>query len=236
VLLSDCMKPACMQKWKAKQDRKSTTKPDTKPPTQQEGQQHLNINVDDDSEGTDVYVTDDDDGCFDMAEFQEYQFHQESNGKVEKDYIILDNQSTHDTFYNPELLCNIKRARGSVIVRANGSQIKYDHTSVLPGYGTVWFNPAGIATILSLSRVEDKGHSVIYIKGEFTVTNKTSKNVTIFKKHGGLFVHRVDIGGGTTLVQTVEENMALYTPHQIMKARAARELYAMVDMVQLQPS
>jgi hypothetical protein len=41
-------------------------------------------------------------------------------------------------FYDPELLCNIKRARGSVIVRANGGQIKYDHTGVLPGYGTVW--------------------------------------------------------------------------------------------------
>jgi hypothetical protein len=32
MLLSDGTKPVCMQKWKAKQDRKSTTKPDTKPP------------------------------------------------------------------------------------------------------------------------------------------------------------------------------------------------------------
>jgi hypothetical protein len=52
--------------------------------------------------------------------------------------------------------------------------------------------------------------------------------VTIFQKQGGLFIHRVALPGGTAFVQTVEENLAMYTPCQILKARAARELYAMV--------
>jgi hypothetical protein len=222
VLLSECVLLACIQKWKAKQDRK-TTKTDN--PPQQQGQQHLNVNDDD---GCINAEDSDDDGSFDIAEFQGYQFHQGSKGNVSKDYILLDNQSAHDTFYNPELLCNIKKAAGSVIVRANGGQIKYDHTGVLPGYGTVWYNPNGIANILSLGRVEDKGHLVEYSKGQFTVTNKRSKNVTIFQKQGGFFVHRVNITGGTAFVQTVEENLTIYTPRQILKARAARELYAMI--------
>jgi hypothetical protein len=129
--------------------------------------------------------------------FRDISFTREgSKGKVSKDYILLDNQSTHDTFYNPELLCNIKKAAGSVIVRANGGHIKYENTGVLPGYGTVWYNPDGIANILSLGRVENKGHLVEYSKGQFTITNKKSKNVTIFQKQGGLFVHRVNIAGG----------------------------------------
>jgi hypothetical protein len=52
--------------------------------------------------------------------------------------------------------------------------------------------------------------------------------VTIFQKQGGLFIHQVALPGGTAFVQTVEENLAMYTPHQILKARAARELCAMV--------
>jgi hypothetical protein len=110
----------------------------------------------------------------------------------------------------------------------NGGQIKYEHTGVLPGYATVWYNPDGIANILSPGRVEDKGHLVEYSKGQFTVTNKKSENVTIFQKQGGLFVHRVNIAGGTAFVQTVEENLAIYTPRQNLKARAAQELYAMI--------
>jgi hypothetical protein len=159
VLLSECTKPECMQKWTAKQDRRAM-KPDAKT-SSQEGQQHLNINDD----GIDAFEIDDDDGdedCFDIAEYQGYQFHQGSEGKVEKDFILLDNQSTHDTFYNPGLLRNITKAGGSVIIRANGGHIKYEHTGVLPGYGTVWFNPAGIANIRYLGRVEDKGHAVKY--------------------------------------------------------------------------
>jgi hypothetical protein len=212
VLLSECVKPECMKKWKAKQDRRST-KPAAKTG---EGQQHLNMNVNADDNGVDAFEIDDDgedDDSFDIAEYQGYQFHQGSSGKVAKNYILLlDNQSTHDTFYNPVLLRNITKAGGSVIVRANGGQIKYDHTGVLPGYGTVWYNPAGIANILSLGRVEDKGHSVTYSKGQFTVTNKNFKNVTIFQKQGGLFIHQVASREGTAFVQTVEENLAVYTP------------------------
>jgi hypothetical protein len=95
VLMSECTNPECIQKWKAKQDIRST-KPDAKTPAQQQGQQHLNMSVNEDSDGTDAYGIDDD--SFDIAEFQGYQFHQGSKGKVAKDYILLDNQSTYDTF------------------------------------------------------------------------------------------------------------------------------------------
>jgi hypothetical protein len=229
VLMSECTNAGCIQKWKAKQDRRSM-KSDAKTPALQQGQQHLNMNVNKDSDGIAAYeiAAADNDNSFDIAEYQGYQFHQGSKGKVAKDYILLDNQSRHDTFYNTELLCNIKKAGGSVIVRANGGQIKYDHTGVLPGYGTIWYNPAGIPNILSLARVEDKGHLVEYSKGQFTGTNKKSKNMTIFQKQGGLFIHRVEISGGTAFVQTVEENLDVYTPRQILRARATRELYAMV--------
>jgi hypothetical protein len=71
---------------------------------------------------------------------------------VPKDWILLDNQSTVDVFYNDKLLQNIRKSDTSMDIHCNAGVTSTDMVGDLPGYGEVWYHPNGIANILSLTR------------------------------------------------------------------------------------
>jgi hypothetical protein len=73
-----------------------------------------------------------------------------SNTAVPSSWILLDNQSTVDVFTNRALLTNICEADGFMDIHCNAGVSSTHMVGDLPGYGTVWFNPNGIANILSL--------------------------------------------------------------------------------------
>lgn len=77
---------------------------------------------------------------------------------VPKTWILLDNQSTVDVFYNAELLQNIRQVGSSIQIHCNAGITTTNLKGDLPGYGTVWYHPKGIANILSLSRVTKLGY------------------------------------------------------------------------------
>jgi hypothetical protein len=66
-----------------------------------------------------------------------------------------------DVFTNPKLLKNIRPAKTIMNIRCNAGMTTATEQGDLEGYGTVWYNPKGIANILSLSRVQEK-HRVTY--------------------------------------------------------------------------
>jgi hypothetical protein len=73
---------------------------------------------------------------------------------VPKSWILLENQSTVDVFCNGELLRNIRKATSSCHISCNAGVVTTDIFGDLDGYANpVWYNPAGIANILSLHRV-----------------------------------------------------------------------------------
>jgi hypothetical protein len=75
-------------------------------------------------------------------------------------WILLDNQSTVDFFYNPDLLSNIREDTKSVSIHCNAGVARTTNLiGDLPGDGTVWYHPKGIANILSLSRVKEHAYS-----------------------------------------------------------------------------
>jgi hypothetical protein len=76
------------------------------------------------------------------------------DGKVDPHYILLDNQSTVDVFYNEQMLKNIHESGATVNIRTNAGNSRTSLRGHLPGYGDVWYDPNGIANILSLARVE----------------------------------------------------------------------------------
>ena len=78
-------------------------------------------------------------------------------GRLPPEWILLDNQSTMDVFTNQRLLKNIRRSKKRHVhslYRWCGQ--KTNLIRDLPGYGTVWYHPNGIANILSLSKVKGK--------------------------------------------------------------------------------
>jgi hypothetical protein len=80
-------------------------------------------------------------------------FHQEEQ-IVPNSWILLDNQSTVDVFCNRSLLTNVRETNKVMNIRCNAGVTRTNMVGELNGYGTVWYNPKGIAKILSLSQVE----------------------------------------------------------------------------------
>jgi hypothetical protein len=111
-------------------------------------------------------------GEFDDTAHVSFQFHQSSkaeitlktsdNGQVPNSWILLDNQSTVNVFHNGDLLDNIRQANGFMDIHCNAAVTSTNLVGDLPGYGEVWYNPNGIANILSLSRDEKQGFRVTF--------------------------------------------------------------------------
>lgn len=211
---SDCTAPK----------KEETEEPDSK---MESGMQMLNAGINDID--------------FDFNEFDEsgFMFHQQvekisyhsvlceinGDGKVSKDWILLDNQSTVDVFYNRKLLRNIRKANTGMEIHCNAGTTTTRMIGDLPGYGTVWFHPEGISNILSLSRVSKK----------YRVTfDSTNGNVFIVHKENGKSHHFKQSERGlyfmntvkqaTALVTTVDGKKSKYTSRDYSTALYARQL------------
>ena len=77
-------------------------------------------------------------------------------GHLPMEWVLLDNQSTIDVFVNHRLLRNIRQIGQYMYIHCTARLTRTNLVGELPGYGTVWFHPDGIANILSLSRVKTK--------------------------------------------------------------------------------
>lgn len=67
---------------------------------------------------------------------------------VPKNWILLNNQSMVDVFYNNKLLRNVRKCDSHMDIHCNAGVASTDMVGDLPGYGEVWYHPNGIANIL----------------------------------------------------------------------------------------
>jgi hypothetical protein len=83
-----------------------------------------------------------------------------TKGVVNKNYLLLDNQSSVDQIANPDLLTNIRKSQKPIVVHCNAGKMKTDLEGEL-GDMMVHHNPKSIANVLSLHSVKQK-HWVTY--------------------------------------------------------------------------
>ncbi len=148
-----------------------------KPKSQENNHVHVNVDKDNDGEdGENLFI----------------QHKKPKKGVVDKNYLLLDNQSTVNQVANHNLLKNIRKGEKPIIIHCNAGSTKTNLIGEL-GRMTVHHNLRSIANVLSLKSVVAR-HCVTYDRedrgGVFQV--HTPNGIEEFKpsKHG---LHYLDM-------------------------------------------
>ncbi len=129
---------------------------------------------------------------------------------IPKTWMLLDNQLTVDVFHNADLLKNILESSTIMDIDCNAGVTSTNMVGDLMGYGTVRYHPNGIANILLLACMEERGYHVTYDSrksNEFKV-HKPDGTVRTFSQlaWGHFYMESRDGAGGITLINTVANN------------------------------
>ena len=114
-----------------------------------------------------------------------------NGGWIPKNWVLLDSQSTADTYSNPDLLTDIHEVKGSWTIHTQAGKSVTKLRGTVPGYREVWFCPDGITNILSLANVT-KTRSVKFDSSngnQFEVTKNDGKKRVFKQSEHGLFYY-----------------------------------------------
>ena len=114
-----------------------------------------------------------------------------NGGRIPKNWVLLDSQSTADAYSNPDLLTDIHEVKGSLTIHTQAGKAVTKLGGTVPGYGEVWFCPYGIANILSLANVA-KTRTIKFDStngNQFKVIKKDGKKRIFKQSEHGLFYY-----------------------------------------------
>ena len=148
--------------------------------------------------------------------------------------ILIDSQTTHDVFCNKDYVENVRRAKKVLHLSTNGGGMTISQEADVVGLypdgdsGCVYYDSDAITNILSFKKLA-KTYRITYdsdVAKTFTVHRSCHGLVDLhFTMHPcGLHVLEQE-NAGVVFIQTVEDNMKLYTKRQIAGATKARNLY-----------
>ena len=156
-------------------------------------------------------------------------------------WLLLDSCSTVNLISDKDLLTDIHPVPHSLQVRCNAGTVVIDHQGYLGGYPEpVWFNPNGIANLMSLHNVQ-RYYQVILntTKDNAFYINSSKGHQTRWEPSGhGLYHYAMDssnnistLWGGLsarTHINTVAANANGFTRRQCQNAQRARHLQNIV--------
>jgi hypothetical protein len=151
--------------------------------------------------------------------------------------ILINSQTTHDVFCNKKYDKNIRKAVRTIHLSTNGGTMKITCEADVPGLypvgsdATVYFDHDTITNILSFKKLAKK-YRITYdsdMEKTLIVHRKAHGLVDLhFSMHPcGLHILK-QVEPGKMFVQTVEDNLKLYSKQQIEGAKKARAMYEML--------
>ena len=156
------------------------------------------------------------------------------HGKLNKNWILLDSQSTVSIFASKHLVKDIRPCDLGESVRCfcNGGYQDTDEKATLKGFGDVYYNPNSIANILSLAQVA-KQYPITFdstTEDAFIVHKKDGSVIKFIKSNKGLYYYDVRKGAksGLLLLNSADDNEALFSKRQLKRAKLAMKIYGMV--------
>ena len=160
---------------------------------------------------------------------REYAFASRSTSL--RGHVLLDNQSSVHVFCDPELVNNIRKGERQLSLESNGGKLPISDIANFEGFEeAVWFSTEAMTNILSLAVVK-REYEVSYDGDAFIIHRaKHGYPDMVFKPHeSGLHVLDIDDSrshASYAFVETVADNMSLFTKRQIASANQARDLQA----------
>ena len=156
-------------------------------------------------------------------------------GHLDSNWILLDTQSTVHLFKSSRLVTNIQSASdGSTLTCfSNGGSHDSSLEGIFGDFGTVWHNPDAIANILSFASVSDKFQiDFVQHQNAFFVTLPSGFVIPFICSSRGLYFHEIRWKLRRdfvfNFVNTVNDNIKLFSPRQVKKTKQARELYILM--------
>ncbi len=145
-----------------------------------------------------------------------------ADGCLPYDWILLDNQSTVDVFCNKDVLRNVREHNDVMAIHCNAGVTKTKWVCELAGYGMVWYNPNGIANILALARVKERGYRVTFDSSDGNAFHlrKPDGTIRVFNEltKGLYYLDTKADQIQVTRVNTAEDNGTKYSQRDYSKA------------------
>ena len=83
----------------------------------------------------------------------------QSKGQFNKNWVLIDSQSTIDLFCNSSLLTNIRQVETKLNIFCNAGKKSTNMVGDLSGYGTVWYTPTELPTSSLYTRLQSASMS-----------------------------------------------------------------------------
>ena len=157
----------------------------------------------------------------------------QAKGKIDKDWLLLDNQSTVNVVCNPALLTNIRQIKQCMYIYCNAGMTSTNWVGDFEGYGTVWFHATGIANILSLALTKET-HRIVYDSAADNIFYMYSQDGNRYREfrqsQRGLYYTDMKSSSVVLTINTVKENKTKFSNLDHRRAVKARKFQDIVNV------
>jgi hypothetical protein len=148
-----------------------------------------------------------------------------------REHVLLGNQLSVHAFCDPNMVSNIRKASRELSLESNGGKLPISDIATYEGFGElVWFLEEAMTNILSLAVVK-RVYEVSY-DGDAFIIHRVRHGYPdmVVKPHASrlqvLDTNDPQSVASYAFVDTVMDNMSLFTKRQIASANEARDLQA----------